>query len=125
PSVARRQPASPKTAYQLRVVLQDVRPAVWRSFQTADCTLNELHLVLQLVMGWENAHLYAFETRGVRYAAPEAAQELGCEDDRRVRLSDLARQGQRKFSYLYDFGDGWRHLVQIESIFQPEPRAEF
>ncbi|MFY9554130.1 MAG: hypothetical protein WAV20_24110 [Blastocatellia bacterium] len=39
--------------YQLKVVLVDSNPAIWRVFQAKkETTLTQLHRVLQIVMGW-------------------------------------------------------------------------
>src|SRR5215472_2111665 len=47
--------------YQLKVTLEDVSLPIWRRFQVPGrISLAGLHLVLQVVMGWENAHLYEF-----------------------------------------------------------------
>jgi hypothetical protein len=33
---------------------------------------------------------------------------------RKVRLGSLLRRGLRRFSYLYDFGDNWEHLIEVK-----------
>jgi hypothetical protein len=42
-------------------------------------------------------------------------------DERRVRLSSFIEAGVRRFTYLYDFGDGWEHVVKIEDLVAPRP----
>ncbi len=85
-----------------------------------DCTLPELHEIIQTVMGWENKHPYRFEVAGTRYGDPAR-----CSDGRRIKLSHLVKQGERQLEYVYDFDDNWRHTVEIESGFQPEKTAGF
>ena len=41
-------------------------------------------------------------------------------DDRKAKLQRLVHPGLQ-FTYLYDFGDCWRHIVKVEAI---ETRAE-
>ena len=52
-------------------------PAHLAPFLVKDCTLDDLHGVLQAVMGWENDHLYQFEARKQCYLPnPEASAGL-------------------------------------------------
>jgi len=45
------------TIHQLKVSLSESRPLIWRSIQVpSQITLPQLHLALQIVMGWENYH---------------------------------------------------------------------
>src|SRR5208337_2168137 len=46
--------------YQFKVTLKDSDPPIWRLIQIPDCTLGELHEVLQVVMGWDDCHLHQF-----------------------------------------------------------------
>ena len=47
--------------YQFKVALIGITPPIWRRVQvTGNYTLAQLHRVLQVVMGWENYHLYMF-----------------------------------------------------------------
>jgi hypothetical protein len=53
---------------QLKVRLLEVSPMVWRRLLVpASYTLEELHGVLQVAMGWEGIHLYRFWIRAVHY----------------------------------------------------------
>jgi hypothetical protein len=44
------------------------------------------------------------------------------EDDADVTLADVAPAG-RSFTYTYDFGDNWEHVIEVESIDPVEPKA--
>ena len=46
--------------YQFKVTLNESHPPIWRRIQVPDCTLGELHEVLQVVMDWGNSHLHQF-----------------------------------------------------------------
>lgn len=113
------------TAFQIKITLKDVKPVVWRQLQVVDCTLPELHSVIQIVMGWQNCHLYSFEAGDTTYCDPSLCEDMELADGRRIRLSHLVKQGHERFDYVYDFGDFWEHTVEVESTFQPEEDAEF
>lgn len=111
--------------YQLKVVLREIEPPIWRRVQVpGDITLSKLHRVLQIAMGWTNSHLHKFTIGGVDYAEPDPDGLLEFRSDRRARLSEVARPGET-FEYEYDFGDGWEHEVILEQMIQPEPGAVY
>lgn len=65
--------------YELRVRLKDMEPPVWRELRVqGDTTLDELHEVLQVTMGWTNSHLYLFHRwREIWRAGPGMAEGSG------------------------------------------------
>jgi len=100
---------SVKTVYLLRVSLDRVDPEVWRTMVVpAEIELPLLHKVIQASMGWYDSHLHEFQFGSERYGNnPEMHTEPG------VKLSDVASGTGHAFKYLYDFGDGWEHTVEI------------
>jgi hypothetical protein len=104
------------TVYQLKITLKDVRPPIWRRALVPDCSLEELHEIIQVAMGWENYHLFDFEVGGERYTDSRGADELEMEDASQVLLSELVPKEKFKFGYTYDFGDDWRHEIVVEKI---------
>jgi Plasmid pRiA4b ORF-3-like protein len=53
------------------VTLLDVDPAIWRRIEVpANFTLEGLHDVLQVIMGWANYHLHHFQIGGLMYGEP-------------------------------------------------------
>jgi Plasmid pRiA4b ORF-3-like protein len=98
---------------RLRVVLRDVEPAVARVIDVpASATLAELHELLQAAIGWTDSHLHQFVTPHATYGMEIPGEEVWPEDQRDetgARLADLGTE----FEYLYDFGDGWTHDVQV------------
>ncbi|MFH0899149.1 MAG: plasmid pRiA4b ORF-3 family protein, partial [Pseudomonadota bacterium] len=112
--------------YRLKVCLLS-HLGIWRGIEVpGDYTLRRLHFVIQDAMGWGNHHPHEFTVKRVRYTEPcdeladfFAAGELRSEYE--VKLADVARRKGARFSYLYDFGDMWRHEVLVEAIHPPEP----
>ncbi|MBA3480228.1 MAG: plasmid pRiA4b ORF-3 family protein [Pirellulales bacterium] len=104
--------------FQIKITLKDVKPAVWRRVQTPDCTLEELHDVIQTAMGWHNCHMHEFQVGETRFvtAAMDEFEEApeGSRREADVLLSELFAAGAKKFNYMYDFGDGWEHAIAIE-----------
>lgn len=96
---------------RLRISLRDVSPAVVRVIDVpATSTLPELHELFQASLGWTDSHLHQFvaDERTYGVADPDWADGPH-EDEARVRLRDLPA----RFVYLYDFGDGWEHDVEV------------
>jgi hypothetical protein len=97
---------------RLRVTLREVLPEVIRVLDVpASATLPELHHLLQATVGWTDSHLHQFVAGTQSYGVPDddVDEMLDEIDETGVRLSDLPTP----FSYLYDFGDGWEHEVEI------------
>lgn len=72
-------------------------------------TLPELHDVLQAALGWTNSHLHQFVAGELRYGVPDLDDLAEQLDEGGARLTDLPT----RFTYLYDFGDGWEHDVEV------------
>lgn len=62
---------------QLKVRLLGISLMIWRRVMVpTTMTLHELHGVLQVAMGWESIHLYAFDIYTVQYGSFELM--MGC-----------------------------------------------
>jgi len=105
-------------AFQIKVVLKDSKPVIWRRFLVpTNYNLGHLHTVIQMVMGWTNSHLHQFEINRQEYASPDYEEELPekVRDEKKYKLIKILVEGD-KFSYDYDFGDGWRHNLFVEKL---------
>lgn len=101
------------TSVELKVTLRDVEPPIWRRIEMpGTATLEDLHLAIQVAMGWQTEHLHQFIVGKARYGA--AGAELDGGDQRGVTLEGLGKT--RAFVYEYDMGDSWRHDVKVEKI---------
>jgi hypothetical protein len=118
-----------KNTLQLKVTLKYVQPPIWRRLLAPDnITLGDLHGVIQLAMGWTNSHLHAFRIGSVEYGMAEMNEGIGLStaDEDTVLLRQLIKRKGQRFSYEYDFGDGWLHEVLVEKIEparEPHPRV--
>ncbi len=121
-------PGPDSHVYQLKVTLLEVEPPIWRHFQVlGQSTLYDVHCVLQIVMGWQECHLHEFILGDARYSTlyddADLAEDV-TEDDE-VTLAQVAANEGMKFTYLYDFGDGWKHEILVQKILEPEPRGTY
>jgi len=118
-----------RVLYQLKVTLQEIHPPVWRLIQIwEDATLAQLHHTLQIVMGWEDYHLHEFTIGRRIYSVPDPDDDLyerKVIDEKRVRLKEVVPRVGTCFEYLYDFGDSWRHDLQLEAIVLPDPEGTY
>lgn len=110
--------------FQLRIMLDLIEPPIWRRVLVGDCDLADLHGILQIVMGWEDMHPHVFVIGGEEYGNLAYGGDFEY-DSRSVRLSDVVRQGNACFHYDYDFGDEWRHIIEIETTLPVEEGARY
>lgn len=111
-----------ETVYQMRVVLAEVSPLIWRRIQVVgSTTLTGLHEVFQTAFGWEDDYLHEFTVHGVTYGTTGGAHRRG--DD--VRLVDLRLRERERFVYGYNFFVGWFHDLRVEKIGPVEPRRRY
>lgn len=95
---------------QFRVSVKDVKPEIWRKLLvSSDVTLERLHAILQILMGWRDNHLYAFVTNGKRYFPPSEHDDeaMGKKNSIRTKLSKIVAKEAVAITYEYDFGDRW------------------
>ena len=115
----------------LKISLAYIEPEISRTVCVpADITLGKLHIVIQIVMDWENYHLHEFEINK-RIYSDDPKQLMGSIQEKvykesNYRLSDLIDRKGKKFTYLYDYGDSWLHeLKLIDKNFKlPQGQAE-
>ena len=107
------------TILQLKISLRGTKPPIWRRVLVEkSTTFEELHEVIQTVVGWTNSHLHEFTVQGIRIGQPldEFDIDFGEEliDESTVTLESVLTSSNQKFDYIYDFGDSWNHVVVVE-----------
>jgi len=128
-STPKTSPRSGVPLYQLKITLKWSKPPIWRRVVVrGDTTLDRLHTVIQVAMGWIDCHLHQFITEQesglVYYGKPDPEfADMGGEmlNEQRYTLAQLAPAARQKFVYEYDFGDSWQHDVVVEKILPPDP----
>jgi hypothetical protein len=121
----------------------DSDPEIWRLLEVdADLTLEQVHEVLQIAMGWRNSHLHSF-TDTDPYARLRVVDGRVREPRRWTSafvleedpdglpetewtLGQILNEESSPLFYEYDFGDGWTHRLEfVEHLTVPasEPAA--
>lgn len=116
------------TLYRLQITLQDAPVAISRTIELPDTlSLNQFHLVLQAVMGWENSHLYQFEQGEQIWTHPafldpsfDIVSDFARDQDCEAVLCMLLQNVGDTMQYLYDFGDHWAHDIELIAIVRRE-----
>ena len=103
---------------RLKVTLRGIRPPIWRRLLVPKTMrLDRLHFVLQIAMGWRGGHLHAFTIDGREYGDPAMLDHV--ENEKQLTLGGIPRAGVKRFTYTYDFGDDWEHVIAIEKTEPP------
>jgi hypothetical protein len=91
----------------------------------SDTTLEQLHHVLQLAMGWHNCHMHDFQIGQQTFGKPDPDEDFMGEpstaSENAARLSRVLGKAGAKAVYTYDFGDNWEHRITVEKVLAPEP----
>ena len=105
---------------RIRIELQDIEPKIWRRVDVPlSATLIALHDIIQVAMGWKDAHLFEFVVGDKVYGEPDpddALYERKVYQAKSIRLQALVDRHIEWFVYASDFGDSWRHDVIIEEV---------
>jgi hypothetical protein len=112
--------------YTFKVDLLNSEPLVTRTFKvSSETTLYLMHHIIQAVMGWKNYHLYEFSINNLLFADIRLVdEEFGdFTDVKTIQLEDVFSKTGTKATYLYDFGDGWKHQLELIEI-SNEPQNE-
>jgi hypothetical protein len=117
----------PSIVWSLTIRLTGVMPIVWRTILVRPETkLAMLHRYLQAAMGWRDYHLFAFTVAGKEYGIPNRENsKTKIYDARRYTLARLFPKLPARFDYVYDFGDWWEHVVEIDGEQEAEYRKQY
>ncbi len=116
------------TVHRMKITLDGVKPPIWRRIEArSDTTLGELSDLLEAAMGWMGGHLHAFDIGGTTYERSDPDEGLGPRalDEDAHRLDQVLSAAGEAFRWDYDFGDGWRHRVEVEAIEPADPAITY
>ena len=111
--------------YHLKITMLNIEPPIWRRVAVdGECSLGDLHLILQIVMGWTNSHLHEFRIADSRYSVCDPTLYDWGEDtldEEAYTVEQVVPFTGVEFLYEYDLGDSWEHLVKVKAISEPLP----
>jgi hypothetical protein len=112
-------------AYKFTITLEGSDPKIYRKVIVPEnLSFDDFHLVIQIVMGWGNYHLYQFNL-GAPFNSDCIAPIDENDDDwgygnkfekfdaESTLLSAVFGGGKKNVHYIYDFGDDWRHSIKL------------
>ena len=120
----RRRRAREPFSVTVRADLVHAKPPIWRRVELPSTLhLDELHLLLQALFGWDDYHLHRF-TQGASpwdrdaelFLCPfdvEEGEEEGV-PAADVRLDEVLAEPGDSLHYAYDYGDGWEVRLVVE-----------
>jgi site-specific recombinase XerC len=107
----------PIVTFQLKISIQDIHPMIWRRIRvSSNCSIADLHYIVQIAMGWTDSHLHRFIINGAEYGIAQIGGISFTSDPHKVRLADFGLRENQRFFYEYDFGDYWQHEILVEKI---------
>lgn len=113
---------------RVRITLDDIEPAIWRRVDLPiSNSLKTLHLAIQAAMRFENYHLFRFDVGEASYGIPLDDDWMAppTPDAGNIRTAKPVERGITAFTYTYDFGDDWRHSIEIEGVFPADPATDY
>lgn len=115
---------------QLTISIQKSAPLIYRTVLVKkETTFFELHHIIQIVMGWQNYHLFEFNLDGFRIGLIEETEKgngYGSDqvlDATTTIMTDILSLDKDIFQYNYDFGDCWLHDIAVEQLLKKENKA--
>ena len=109
-------------SFQLKITLSE-NPSIWRRIIVPeDYSFNNLHIAIQDSMGWEDYHLYEFVILNPISNKEERIGKIDEEfvddiiDSENRYLKGFLNTSNRTAQYIYDYGDYWKHFIELEQI---------
>lgn len=128
---------------QLKIKLEGIDPPIWRRFLIENSiNFKKLHKIVQIIMGWEDYHLYNFQIDKSTYieATQDSENQFAVDaiwsgfrseskkkeyKDNEAIVSEFINKEKQKIIYTYDFGDSWEHVIELEKILPKETGKKY
>jgi len=105
--------------YQLKITLNGINPPIWRRLLVSEnITLYKLHHIIQITMGWSNAHLYWFGEIDSKIGDIQLWDDKETTPDSLIKIRDVLVTDNPTLTYTYDMGDEWVHTILLEQVHQ-------
>lgn len=108
------------TVVTLKITLKGSKPLIWRRvLVSGSVTFGGLSEVILGTMGWRGGHLHDFNVDGRDYSERGTLEDVA--DESRLTLNGVINKGVKRFTYTYDMGDNWEHVITIENTETADP----
>lgn len=118
-------PGAEEKSLVLKIQLRDVKkPPLWREVRIpASLNFEQLHEVIQILFGWQHAHMWQFEETpyGHGYRIGPHLEAMGFDDGPtdiadETPVTKVLKNVKDKMVYVYDFGDDWVHDITVKEV---------
>jgi hypothetical protein len=104
-------------------VLRGINPLIWRRLLVrSDTSIAKLHQILQIAFDWTGTHLHRLEVRGRDSGIHQDAGVFFDTNAREASIGRLKPRRLERFTYKFEFGDGWVHGLRIAANLPIDPR---
>lgn len=127
--------APPKMVYQLKITLTDTAPKIWRRILIpTSATFWDLHSAIQDVFQWNHMHLHEFIyddklfRKRLLFGIPSddyESAEIEIYPSWKHKMSKYLNLEESYLKYVYDLGDNWLHLIELENILPAEKGVKY
>jgi curved DNA-binding protein CbpA len=108
--------------FVIAIRLAGVKPRVIRRVQvSANLGLHRFHLLIQVVMGWEDAAPHLWHGWGDDFGDPRQFVPPGPLNEARASVADLFAAVGDVATYLYDFDAEWIHELVLTDVVPAKP----
>lgn len=105
--------------FEILIELENVEPRIWRRVRVdSSIDMRTFHHTIQIAMGWEDCHLYYFNTGEEKITQLEFLDEDDFLEDHEVNLEEFLSDPGDVIHYVYDFGDNWTHKLTLEKAME-------
>ena len=125
--------------YQFKITLE-YGTEIWRTIDIrGDQTLDNLHEAIQIAFNWDNDHLYSFFLSGrywdkkTEYVSEWNINNTGInmqsglkpQNTDKTTISSLGLTQGATISYIFDYGDSWKHKIKLINIIEQKTGARY
>ena len=121
-----------KMVYQLKITLCDTLPKIWRRILIpTSVTFWDLHSAIQDVFHWNDSHLHMFLyddkifRKSLIFGIPSDEDGMKTYPGWKHKMSKYLNLEEPCLKYVYDFGDDWIHMIELENILPAEKGATY
>jgi hypothetical protein len=98
----------PRVVYQFHIALRNISPKIWRRLElSSGHSLADLQRVIQISFGWSDEYQHRFCIRHHHMGASRPGGLLFFGNPEEMTLAQFAFRKDERFTYEYNFFDGW------------------